>query len=147
MRWIYLSPHLDDAAFSCGGLIWQQAAAGDAVEICTVFSEGLPAEFPAPCCDSWPGVDFDTMKRRQEEDAASCRLLGAAPRHLGLRDACCRRSEGTGSWLYPSLHAVTGRLAPADLPTADSVLALLMRLPEGSSVVSPLALGNHVVTS
>ena len=29
MRWIYLSPHFDDAVLSCGGLIWEQTHSGD----------------------------------------------------------------------------------------------------------------------
>jgi LmbE family N-acetylglucosaminyl deacetylase len=33
MRWIYLSPHFDDAVLSCGGLIFDQAQAGTPVEI------------------------------------------------------------------------------------------------------------------
>jgi hypothetical protein len=35
MRWIYLSPHLDDAALSAGGLIYEQTQAGIQVEIWT----------------------------------------------------------------------------------------------------------------
>jgi LmbE family N-acetylglucosaminyl deacetylase len=35
MRWIYLSPHLDDAVFSAGGLIYEQTQAGIPVEIWT----------------------------------------------------------------------------------------------------------------
>ena len=37
MRWIYLSPHLDDAVFSAGGLIYEQAQAGIPVEIWTIM--------------------------------------------------------------------------------------------------------------
>ena len=35
MRWVYLSPHLDDAVFSAGGLIYEQAQGGLPVEIWT----------------------------------------------------------------------------------------------------------------
>jgi len=38
MRWIYLSPHFDDAVLSCGGLIFDQTCGGTAVEIWTVFA-------------------------------------------------------------------------------------------------------------
>ena len=37
MRWIYLSPHLDDAVFSAGGLIYEQTQAGTPVEIWTIM--------------------------------------------------------------------------------------------------------------
>jgi len=36
MRWIYISPHFDDAVLSCGGLIWEQTHKGITVEIWTV---------------------------------------------------------------------------------------------------------------
>ena len=42
MRWIYLSPHLDDIVLSCGGMVWQQVQAGDVVEIWTIFSGDAP---------------------------------------------------------------------------------------------------------
>ena len=36
MRWIYISPHLDDAVLSAGGLLYDQAQKGIPVEIWTV---------------------------------------------------------------------------------------------------------------
>ena len=41
MRFIYLSPHLDDAALCAGGLIYDQYQAGESVEIWTVMA-GIP---------------------------------------------------------------------------------------------------------
>ena len=41
-RHIYLSPHLDDAALSCGGGIAAQRAAGERVLVVT-FCTGAPA--------------------------------------------------------------------------------------------------------
>ena len=37
MRWIYISPHLDDAVLSAGGLIYEQTRAGMDVEIWTLY--------------------------------------------------------------------------------------------------------------
>ncbi|NTU55874.1 MAG: PIG-L family deacetylase, partial [Anaerolineales bacterium] len=42
MRWIYLSPHLDDAVLSAGGLIYEQTRSGTPVEIWT-FMCGVPS--------------------------------------------------------------------------------------------------------
>ena len=42
MRWIYLSPHFDDAVLSCGGLIRAQSQEGLAVEIWTIFAGDPP---------------------------------------------------------------------------------------------------------
>ena len=41
MRWIYISPHLDDAVLSAGGLIYEQTRAGMDVEIWN-FMCGFP---------------------------------------------------------------------------------------------------------
>lgn len=43
MRWIYISPHLDDAVLSAGGLIYEQTRAGHEVEIWT-FMCGFPSQ-------------------------------------------------------------------------------------------------------
>ena len=43
MRWIYISPHLDDAVLSAGGLIHDQAWDGNRVEIWTLVC-GFPPE-------------------------------------------------------------------------------------------------------
>jgi len=64
---IYVSPHLDDAIYSCGGQIALQRAAGQRVLIVTVFGHG---DFPA----HGPGVFRDYQKRRLEEQAALERL-------------------------------------------------------------------------
>lgn len=43
MKYIFISPHLDDAILSCGGWIYELLNEGNKVAICTVFS-GLPNE-------------------------------------------------------------------------------------------------------
>jgi hypothetical protein len=42
MEWIYLSPHFDDVAFSCGGLVWEQTELGDEVSIWTICAGEPP---------------------------------------------------------------------------------------------------------
>ncbi len=41
MRWIYISPHLDDAALSAGGFIYEQILDDNPVEIWTIVC-GFP---------------------------------------------------------------------------------------------------------
>lgn len=43
-----LSPHLDDAVLSLGGLIGREAAAGHSVEVVTCFTEGPPLDTVPP---------------------------------------------------------------------------------------------------
>ena len=42
MRWIYLSPHFDDAVLSCGGVIFEQSRQGIQTEIWTIFAGSPP---------------------------------------------------------------------------------------------------------
>jgi LmbE family N-acetylglucosaminyl deacetylase len=48
VRHLFVSPHPDDAALSCGGLIVQLADAGETVDIVTVFSGSGPGERLTP---------------------------------------------------------------------------------------------------
>jgi enoyl reductase-like protein len=41
VKHIYISPHLDDAALSCGGLIANQIARGESVQAINIFA-GIP---------------------------------------------------------------------------------------------------------
>src|SRR5512139_3118661 len=79
MHWIYLSPHLDDAALSCGGLIWEQVHAGDTVSVWTICAGDPPNGSLSPFAEAlharWQsGIEAAVLRR--EEDVTSCLLLG-----------------------------------------------------------------------
>ena len=44
MKIIYFSPHLDDAIFSCGGIIAHQVNEGKEVAVWTFFTSDPPAD-------------------------------------------------------------------------------------------------------
>lgn len=86
MQTIYLSPHLDDVALSCGGLVWQEAQAGEQVAIWTICAGGIP---PGPLSDfakklhkRWQ-TGRNAVKHRRQEDIASCSILDAGFRQIG----------------------------------------------------------------
>lgn len=165
VEWIYLSPHLDDAALSCGGLIAAQAARGLAVEIWTVCS-GDPPEGPlSPFAESlhrrWegepeaPGVSPGSRQvyaQRRAEDRLSCTRLGAASWHAGLCDCIYRRSPRSGEFLYASEESLSSTIHPDELSLVEdlrSQLATRFALQQAASpdavwLVCPLALGGHV---
>jgi LmbE family N-acetylglucosaminyl deacetylase len=64
---IYVSPHMDDAIYSCGGQIALQRAQGQRVLVVTVFGHGASAEHG-------PGIFRDYTQRKREEQAAITRL-------------------------------------------------------------------------
>jgi len=145
MRWIYISPHLDDAILSCGGLIWEQTRAGTQVEIWTVCA-GDPPEGPlSPFAEvlhaEW-GTGVETTSLRREEDVAACRSVGARYRHLSIPD-CVYRSAQDGTWLYDP-NTLMGEIHPADLPLVETVRAFLAAsLKPEDCLVCPLTVGGH----
>lgn len=147
MKWIYLSPHLDDAVYSCGGLIWQQTQAGETVEIWTVCAGDPPPGPLSPYAqtlhDRW-GTERDAARVRRAEDERAASRVGATVRHLPLPDCIYRRGPA-GEALYTSDEAIFGTVHPADQPVVDWLSEMLGQ--EGTAearIVCPLTLGGHV---
>ena len=147
MRWIYLSPHFDDAVLSCGGLIWEQTHSGIAVEIWTVCAGNPPSgpvsEFAENMHKLWKtGTAQETVELRRIEDQNAGRRVGAIVQHLIIPDAIYRRS-GTGSLFYPESVFVDPH--PRETRLAEEMLAQFgERLTRYDTLVCPLAVGGHV---
>lgn len=158
--WVYLSPHFDDAALSCGGLAWEQARAGR-VEIWTICA-GIPAgiqisPFAAGLHERWIATRLteqvagdrtgeEIVRARQEEDEKACHILGTRQRLLSILDCIYRTAPGEpGHALYASEMALFGPLHPQEAGLVDQIAGQLMQmLPPLAEIVCPLALGNHV---
>lgn len=144
---IYLSPHLDDAVLSCGGLIASQVAAGAAVTVLTVFA-GDPA--PAPLSDFaealhrlW-GAGANPVGDRRTEDHLACGRLGASVVHLPFPDAIYRVGPGNQA-RYDSEEAIFGPIHAGDEGMVEEIRAHLARVcPVEAVVHSPLGVGGHV---
>lgn len=145
-RWVILSPHLDDAVLSCGGLI---AALRNKVrvEIWTLFSSA-PFRGPYSPVARWlHGVSGGStgsrlVWRRRSEDRAAGRLLGARCRHFMWQDAVYRKASD-GSFLYvetqvPDWHHDDDRLL------REMIESLRTRVSEDDVLLVPLAIGGHV---
>ena len=81
MTVLAISPHLDDAAFSAGGLLATLARAHRVV-VATVFTQSVPAPtgFALRCqTDKGLAPEEDYLALRRAEDAAACAALGAEP--------------------------------------------------------------------
>jgi LmbE family N-acetylglucosaminyl deacetylase len=147
MKRIYLSPHLDDAAFSCGGLIWEQSQAGDEVEIWTICA-GDPADgdispFAESLHQAW-GFSDEFIRARREEDQKAAQILGAVPRYFPYLD-CIYRKSPTGHFYYLDEGDLFGGLDQDEMDLIDHLTADLQnQLPEDAVVVAPLGIGNHV---
>lgn len=145
-RHVYLSPHLDDAVFSCGGLIARQAGNDEGAVVVTVCAGDTPVGELTPYAvelhNRWGGSGSPVAARRAE-DRMACGRLGASAVHLEVPDAVYRRSQGEA--LYPDEGAVFGSLHPADKELVAGLVALLEeRCPPDSRLYCPSVLGGHV---
>ena len=87
MRYIYLSPHLDDASLSAGGWIYEQTQKNIPVEIWTIMCGYPPNENLSPFAQylhsQW-GMNSaqEVVSGRRQEDINSAKILGATVQHF-----------------------------------------------------------------
>ena len=146
--WIYLSPHYDDIALSCGGLVWEQTKSSMKVSIWTVCAGKPPAGEFSPFAQElhtrWD-VGQSASAQRRIEDKNSCRRLGARSRYLSIPDCIYRRHPQTGEFMYASEAALNGPLHPGDTKVIHTLQEVLKRsLHPDVVLVCPLGLGTHV---
>src|SRR5579875_480337 len=141
-RALFVSPHLDDVALSCGGTVVHAARAGEATVV-TVFAGGPGgdlSDFARFQHERW-GTGPDAVLVRRAEDARAMALLGARYRWLEYPDAIYRGR------LYLSDDELFGPLKPDDLPVQEAVIRDLSAIcAHGgfSQVYLPLSVGGHV---
>ncbi len=144
---LYLSPHLDDAALSCGGQIAQATRRGARVLIVTVMAGDPPADaandYIAGLHARWE-LGRDAAAQRRAEDLAACALLGADALHLDAPDCIYRLDPATGAPLYVSDADIFGEIHPAEAPLAALIAGLLAGLPAATQIYAPLTVGHHV---
>ena len=152
MRWIYLSPHLDDAILACGGLIYQQSQAGDTVEIWNLMS-GMPSanaalsDLALSVQADW-GTDTakETLIMRLSEDRLAAQRAGAMPRYFDFLD-CIYRHDADGEPLYTE-DLFAGEFPAPPHPADDALINRITSVLQENSrdddiLVCPLGIGNH----
>ncbi len=148
MEWIYLSPHLDDVALSCGGLVWEQSRAGQQVSIFTICAGDPPhseySQYVSSLHARWK-TGAQAIRMRRQEDLVSCQHMGAVAHHLAIPDCIYRRGGANDQPLYTSDESIFGSLRLEEIGLVDELAAMLTAIiPAEACVVSPLALGHHV---
>jgi LmbE family N-acetylglucosaminyl deacetylase len=153
MRWVYLSPHFDDVALSCGGMVWEQVQARQEVEVWTICA-GAPgpnaviSDYAQELHARW-GTGPEAVFARQAEDERALRWLGAGPRYWDLPDCIYRRLPG-GNCLVNGEGDLWQPLHPAEQGIVDHLAAWICQglarpaSPMDTRLVSPITLGNHV---
>jgi len=148
MRFIYISPHLDDAVLSAGGLIYEQARAGVDVEIwnfmCGFPSSGELSLFAQVLHYQWgirEGSAAEMINARRAEDAKAASIVGAKTVYFDFLDCIYRRGKN-GDWLYSDVF-VPPHEDDKDL-SARMAEAISARLKPTDQLVCQLGLGSHL---
>lgn len=143
---VYLSPHLDDAALSCGGAIAQHCAQGArvlVVTLCTATPQAgtpfsaLAREFHA----EWGLAPDQVVAARLHEDALAMQRLGADCLWAGMLDALYRHPRAYNRW--ETLFGSPADDDPLAHDLAPFLAALRQRLPQ-AMWYAPLGVGSHV---
>ncbi len=149
-RHIYLQPHFDDAALSCGGAIRQQTRFGQRTLVITVFG-GMPPETLQPSdfarqtsqIMSLPENPAAAVAARRAEDEAAIGALGADTLWLDYLDAIYRGSPA----YYQGNEALFGAVNQGDLALDEELGGLFLSFAERAPLAAfyaPLGVGHHV---
>lgn len=138
---LFVSPHLDDAAFSCGGTLARWAQAGGAAHLATVFTASVPnpTGFALACqLDKGLEADVDYMALRRAEDRAATGILGAQAHHLPHAEAPHRG--------YDAAEALFAGVRDGDdvQHAAQRSLAALVNDLAPDLLFAPQGIGGHV---
>lgn len=152
MKILILSPHSDDAVFSCFDHIRSWIRSGHDVTVCTIFSKFTPSN-PIQDIRAYMKESGFTdprlfEKARQDEDRNALRYLGAQLITLDLVDGAFYKKKGKS--IYPTFKKLfSGRIVADD----DRIVLLKNYLKKVRRsydlIVSPIGIGSqadHVIT-
>jgi len=139
---VYLSPHLDDAALSCGGTIAASPDRALVITLCTAppsetTFNAVAVEFHA----EWGLAPDEVLHVRRAEDAEAMTILGVDYVYADWLDAIYRMPEA-----YHSRATLYRHPTPDDplLPQVRDLLALLIAHAPQATIYVPLGVGHHV---
>jgi LmbE family N-acetylglucosaminyl deacetylase len=144
---MYISPHLDDAVFSCGGIIYEQSLRGDEIVVVTVCARTPKGSFSSKYVQEFHkrwGTGESAMAIRKEEDRRACSLMGARVLHLPILDAIYRTND-EGEHYYASDEAIFGEIHPEEVDLIGEIAQLLAaECANASEIYAPAGYGGHV---
>jgi LmbE family N-acetylglucosaminyl deacetylase len=135
---VYVSPHFDDVAASCGGKILEQKDRGESVLVVTVFTGTAPRDPASVSNPLKPALDYP--RRRREDDTAMQRM---GVDHLWLEhpEVLFRTRK---SWARYQPHY---RVTPTHNRLCDRLRRELQEIcgrTECADLMLPLGVGQHM---
>ena len=164
MNYYFISPHLDDAIFSAGNLIYKLREKAK-VTIITIFTKVTNESNTlfthlfikkSGFCNS-----RDLFSARKDEDIKVCRSIGVNAIHLDFVDLAWRKKRAVGgislripelSHLYPTrFHILGGKIHKEDEAIMKKITQTLKNSIKNDDAVvfCPLGIGNqvdHIIT-
>lgn len=145
-RSVFLAPHYDDVALSCGGLAAALADDGENPLIVTIFGgtpTGKLTDFALAMHQQWGFGPEDAVAMRRQEESCAATALGAKSIWLDFLDAIYRDRR------YTSDPEIFGEIHEAESYLADEIVNALidrdeLNLGAPGIIYVPLAIGNHV---
>lgn len=144
---IYLAPHLDDAALSCGGQIYTKSKNGEKILIVTIMAGDPPTDVivghAVELHERWE-IKNDVIATRRAEDTVACKILGADYVHWQIPDCIYRFVPETNIPFYPTWPEIIGKIHPQEIGLVQNLTKQFSKLPTADRVLAPLTIGNHV---
>ena len=141
-KYIFISPHLDDAILSCGGLIKYLSGIAE-VSVITVFTEAGNNKTVTTWrilrkCGFANASEY--YKARRREDQRVLKKLGVRAVHLGFIDAPWRGYYPLFRW-----QGYTGKISQEDKSLLIKIKEKRRKYTAGNKMVfGPMAFGKHV---
>jgi LmbE family N-acetylglucosaminyl deacetylase len=139
---LFLSPHLDDVAFSCGGTLIKLADEKWQTILCTIFTKSVPDPqgFALACqLDKGLLTEIDYMQLRRAEDAEFASIANVSKlTHLDFAEAP-HRGYNSAPDLFDGIHKGDEIWREVAVEISEIVKEF-----EPSVIFAPQGIGNHV---
>lgn len=147
-KYIYLSPHLDDAILSNGAVIWDLVRRRIPVEVWTIFAGDPPAGNLSPFAreihQRWQ-TGASAPAARRGEDQLACERLQVEFHHFEYPDCIYRTLPGSETPLIQKNEDLFQVLPATESALVDEITQNLTRLlPKDAFLVVPLGMGRHI---
>lgn len=148
-KYLFLSPHLDDAILSCGAYIYKLIQNNSKVIIATVFSGSIESHHLSPLARSFHSnckLGDDAMYVRRLEDKNASKFIKADSMYLNLHECLYRRNKD-GQHRYLKRSDIFNANINMEKDTIDKVILVLsdkLRLNSFEEIYIPIGIGRHI---